>query len=46
MELLERQELLEQKLSKIEAVLIFDDEDFEKETGVKKEEDFLINQNK
>jgi hypothetical protein len=30
-------------LSKIEAVLIFDDEDFEKETGVKKEEDFLIN---
>ena len=36
-ELLERQELMEQKLSKIEAVLIFEDEDFENVTGVKKQ---------
>lgn len=38
-ELLERQEMLEQKLSKIEAVLMFEDDDFEQVTGVKKQED-------
>ena len=38
-ELLERQEMLEQKLSKIEAVLMFEDVDFEQVTGVKKEDD-------
>lgn len=31
--------MLEQKLSKIEAVLMFEDEDFEQVTGVKKQED-------
>lgn len=38
-ELLERQEMLEQKLSKIEAVLMFEDDDFEQVTGVKKQDD-------
>ena len=31
--------MLEQKLSKIEAVLMFEDEDFEQVTGVKKQEE-------
>ena len=34
-ELLERQETLETKLSKMEAVLMFDDKDLEAQTGIK-----------
>ena len=35
-ELLDRQELLESRLTKIEAVLLFEDDDLEAQTGVKK----------
>ena len=38
-ELLERQEHLETKLTKIEAVLLFDEEDLEAQTGIKREID-------
>ena len=34
-ELLERQEILETKLSKMEAVMMFDDKDLEAQTGIK-----------
>lgn len=36
-ELIERMELLESKLTKVEAVLMFEDEDYEALTGVKKQ---------
>lgn len=38
-ELLERQEYLDTRLSKMEAVLLFDEEDLEAQTGVKREID-------
>ena len=38
-ELLERQDYLETRLAKMEAVLLFDDEDLEAQSGVKREED-------
>ena len=38
-QLLEKQEYLETRLTKIEAVLLFDDDDLEAQTGIKKEED-------
>ena len=41
-ELLEKQEYLETRLQKIEAVLLFDDDDLEAQSGVKKEEDIDI----
>jgi hypothetical protein len=37
-ELLERQEYLETRLTKIEAVLLFDEEDLEAQTGIKRED--------
>lgn len=41
-ELLERQEYLETRLSKVEAVLLFDEEDLEAQTGIKREDDLDI----
>ena len=41
-ELLERQEYLETRLTKIEAVLLFDEEDLEAQTGIKREDDVDI----
>ena len=38
-DLLDKQEFLETRLTKIEAVLLFDDNDLEAQTGIKKEED-------
>jgi hypothetical protein len=38
-ELLERQEYLETRLTKVEAVLLFDEEDLEAQTGIKREDD-------
>ena len=38
-ELLERQEYLETRLSKVEAVILFDEEDLEAQTGIKREDD-------
>jgi len=38
-ELIERMEMLESKLTKVEAVLMFEDEDYEALTGVKKQDD-------
>ena len=41
-ELLERQEYLETRLTKVEAVLLFDEEDLEAQTGIKREDDVDI----
>jgi len=38
-ELLERQEYLDTRLTKMEAVLLFDEEDLEAQTGIKREAD-------
>jgi hypothetical protein len=41
-DLLDKQDFLETRLAKIEAVLLFDDGDFEAQTGVKKEEEITV----
>jgi len=40
-ELIERMEMLESKLTKVEAVLMFEDEDYEMLTGVKKQDEIV-----
>jgi uncharacterized protein YqgQ len=41
-ELLDKQDYLETRLTKIEAVLLFDDDDLMAQTGIQKEEDIDI----
>jgi hypothetical protein len=45
-DLLERQDYLETRLAKIEAVLIFDDADFEAQTGIKKPKSEALSEKK